>query len=542
MRMNKVLAGLFSLGLILSPLNVYADGSVYATDASGNNYMSIDDAWNAACNGADITMHQDWTISSRLVVGENQSVTIEMNGYKIDRGLGGSRTYGGEVIYLSQGSSLTLNGDPDSNTVFNIYGFNEDVDVSDETVTSGGLITGGASSDGAGGIHMKKGSSLVLNHVAISGNLSQTDTVSDGGGINMNDDNCTVTMNDSIISYNAADKGGGIRVCGENANIVMNNSSSIEHNFAEKYGGGIYSGKDATYVTMNTNSSISYNCAYGNGGGVNFNNPYCQIYSPDNSASISNNKSSNDGAGLYVAETYRGNTARVEGVTFESNGGENNGGAILSLGEDFSIKNCAFRKNSAVNGGAIYMNAENNTISNCTFEENSATKEGGAIYNNEDDTTLQDLTIIKNYAEKAGGGVYDYYTVNITIQGKMIIKDNTRGGGYADDLMLDYVWYNFPYVMGEVSSDSCVGIRTGSNGSSQFGKKITSDGGKEFFLDDSDGYHIKYENNKLYRESGSLLGSIFGNANVGIAVIVMGSICMIGVICLVMHKKKTTNN
>ena len=540
MKCRKILASLFSLGLVLSPMCVHADDTVVAESYSNGSiktYSDYQSAWIAAQEGTIIFMMADWNLTDRLVVSENTSVDIVMNGHKIDRGLGDSREYGGEVIYLSKGASLTLDGDPDSNTVFGIHGFYKSFNLSYETVTSGGLVTGGASWDGAGGIHMKEGSSLVLNHVAISGNLSRTNFVGDGGAIDANNDNCTITMNDAIISYNASDKGGGIHVSGENTNIEMNNSSSIKKNYAVKYGGGIYSEKDATYVTMNTNSSISDNYTSGEGGGVYFKNPYCQIYSPDATASISNNESEIKGGGLYLAKSYRGDTARVEGITFDSNKGTK-GGAVISEEKNFSIKNCTFQNNSGENGGAIYMNAENNTISNCTFEENSVSNEGGAIYNNEDYTTLQDCTIINNYAEVAGGGVYNASDVDITIQGKMIIKDNTRAGDYADNLMLDYAWYNFPYVMGEVSSDSCVGIRTGSTDGSQFGKKITSDGGKEFFLDDSNGYHIRYEDHKLYRESDSYLGTIFGNTNLGIAVIVMAGICVIGVVALLVNKKK----
>jgi hypothetical protein len=83
MRLKKILFSILSLGLILSPMSIQAD-EIVAVASDNSAYTSYKGAWAAAKTGLKITMMQDWNIEDRLVVDENQNVTIEMNGYKIE--------------------------------------------------------------------------------------------------------------------------------------------------------------------------------------------------------------------------------------------------------------------------------------------------------------------------------------------------------------------------------------------------------------------------------------------------------------------------
>jgi predicted outer membrane repeat protein len=545
MKCKRILAGLASFMLVLSPISVYADEpTVVAQSEDGTQtYSDCASAWSAAKSGTPIVMVQDWITDSRFSLDEGQSATIYMSGHKIDTNLNGGSVYDGEVFYLDKNASLNLIGSTTNTTFkFNGYGYNGSSDSTTVSLTSGGLVTGGSSKNGAGAIHMKEGSTLNLENVAVGGNSSAAEIASNGGAINMNNDNCVVNMTNSIIAYNKANYGGGIYVAGENEVIEMK-SSSIFGNYASENGGGICSNKDATYVHMSENSSINANYAKKSGGGIYFDNPYCQVTSTDTLAEISSNISAKanggGGGGIYFPDSNRGNTAQVVGITFKLNQAESYGGAIYTDENDITIDNCQFYENQAYRGGAIYNLGKRNTISNCTMEENKAEYEGGAIYDGNEDTKLENCTIRKNEAGSEGGGVFVPRTKDITLFGTMIITNNKRSDGASDDLFLEKTWATTAYVKGEISSDSSVGIRTGASGTTQIGTDITSDCSKRFFLNDTGIYYIEYKDHKLYKSSSSpLSSSIFGNSNLGIAVVVMAGIIVVGVVCLGVHKKK----
>ena len=567
MKCKKILAGLFSLGLMLSPICVYADENNFvAQSADGNEfYTDADSAWQAATNGTIIKLTEDWNLNGALTINEGETVTIEMNGHKIARDLNGDQRSHGEVIHIKKGATLNLNGNNDSNTCFTYSGYDEENEFGTYSLTSGGLITGGYSNNG-GGIYMNESSHLNINNVAIAGNIAdqnlgggdgggifmngkdstvtltnvqitQNRSKGNGGGIYINNDDCTVNMYDSNVSNNQAKNGGGIYVDGSNVIINMENSS-INDNSVNESGGGIYSNKDATYVCMNKNSNILNNYAKKYGGGIYFDNPYCQITSGDGLAQVSNNSSGNNGGGVKFEGSSRGNTALVKNITFSSNSTDGYGGAIDLEQSGVTLEKCNFDQNSAKKGGAVHIYAENTYFTNCTFEENKATNQGGAIFIYGSYNAIDGCTIINNRAEVEGGGIYQYEKDDITLSGKLVIKDNKRGGDYADDLMLQKNGLYTAYVKGEVKEGSSVGIRTGDTGETKIGIDITSDCSKYFFLNDDGNYHISYEDGTLHKRSGSLVGSIFGNNNLGVAVLMMMGIVAIGVVCLIAHKKK----
>ena len=548
MKLKNVVASLAVGVLAFSPMHVYADDTVYATDANGTNYTSIEDAWNAACSGVEITMQQDWMTSDRLIVGDSQNVTIEMNGHKIDRNLWVDYVSDGEVIYLSENSTLTLNGNKAPNTQFTFWGADNEEEGIQITTTNGGIITGGQSTNGAGGVHMKANSTLNINNVGIVGNTAGSASEhEEGGGVNMNNDNCTIHMtNNAQISHNCAKNGAGVYVDGQNCVIEMNNSK-MYNNYAYGNGGAIYSNRDATYVNMSNGSKITTNSSRGLGGAIYFDNDYCQIKSVDTTSSISNNYAYNDGGAIYMASSGEGDNRVIQNVTFESNQAEKGkGGAIYCNLDNFNIDGCIFKSNTTQNGGALYLDGDNITVSNCKITENRADNEGGGIYNN-NANTISNCTITNNSCGNEGGGIYEVEDEDITLSGKCTINNNKRGDkkkldqGSNDDLFLENTWLHTAYIKGEVSTDSNVGIRTASDDEVQIGTDISSDCSSAFFLNDSGEYHVSYESSKLYKRTG-LTGSIFGNGNV----MMIGGICAViivaGVVAIIIKKKKSVNN
>ena len=528
MKCKRILAGLASFMLVLSPMCVCADDTVYATDENGNQYNSIDDAWNAAMSGTVIHMTTDWYLSSRLVVSEGASATVMMDGHQIKRTGFYKGTYDenkyskGQVIYMDTSSSLTLDGSQASNTSFT-FAVSDKISSENQTIKSGGLITGGRSSEDGCGINMLESSTLTLKNVAIAGNKSEcTDFGKEGGaGINMNEDNVTVNLIDSTITYNySPGRGGGIYIEGDNAKLNLDNSS-ISNNLSYN-GGGIYSDNEGTVIELKNNSHIDSNTANYFGGGIYLEDTDFKITSTDDTVNtISNNTCSTYGGGIYVeSETAGTNSGEISNLTFEENTA------------DDSIKSSAYDGN----GGAINIDQENIKVSNCIIKSNYASDYGGGIYNSNDDNTIENCTITNNKVGTAGGGVYQYQKEDINLSGKLTITDNKRTDGTNDDLMLEKTWAYTAYIKGEVSSGSSVGIRTGDDEETQIGKDITSDCSQYLFLNDSGEYHISYESGKLYKRSG-LTGSIFGNGNTIIAGCVMIGIAAIGAV-LVVNKKK----
>ena len=523
MRLKKIMAGLAAMTMVLSPLSVCAqENSIVAQSADGATiYTNYSDAWDDAQNGTKIVMLADWDLTDRLVLDKNKKAEIEMNGHKIWRYDWTYKSYThsgkGEVIYMGAESELILTGNTASSTSFDVTKGIKTVEQVE--VVSGGLITGGSSGGNGGGIHMEKSTHLTLENIAVAGNNAVYDNANggDGGGININNADSTLTLKNALIEYNySVENGGGICVEGDNATITLDNSK-IDNNQARK-GGGIYSDNEGTKIELKNNSTIDNNVATSNGGGIYFENTDFSVKTTDDDVTTSQNTISNNqadnGGGIYVEQEEVG-----------SNSGE--------------ISNIKFDSNTATEekGGALYIEQENVKVSNCTITKNVATTYGGGIYIYNDGLTVQDCTIFSNTAS-SGGGIYVNENEDITLAGVNKIQMNGRPDHNADDIMLEKTWLHTAYIKGEIKSGSKIGIRTGTDGTTQIGKDITNDPGDALYLDDGGNYHIEYKDNKLYKSDGSILGSIFGNANLGMAVVVMAGITVVGVVCLVVNKKK----
>lgn len=141
MKIKKILGCVLSLGMLLSPLSVYAEDTDIVAHTSDNvNFTSINDAWNAARTGTKIYLDQDWNTTSRLVLEEGESATLDLNGHSIARVLSDYEG-DGEVIYMNKKSSLTFNGS--TNRTFEVSKLGDNSNK--VNVTTGGVITGGKS-------------------------------------------------------------------------------------------------------------------------------------------------------------------------------------------------------------------------------------------------------------------------------------------------------------------------------------------------------------------------------------------------------------
>ena len=156
--------------------------------------LSNDDYWMRAneYEAVVVDLHADWVATNgrftqdlfngtgfsndTIFIPEFGSVILNMNGYKIDRGISKPQD-DGEVIYIMPSAKVTIND---------------------------GTITGGWSTNGGGGIHISGDATVTLNNVHIKGNKVSND---DGSGIAAYD-GATLIMNGGSISSNVLSEDG----------------------------------------------------------------------------------------------------------------------------------------------------------------------------------------------------------------------------------------------------------------------------------------------------------------------------------------------
>ncbi len=459
--------------ITILPNNVIAENEnayAYSEDESGNKtyYNSLNEAMNASRSGLTIIMNKEWQITSAIDIVEGTTSKIEMNGYAIRRvdsrtGMGHS----GEVFTLHANSKLYLYGNLKSNTRFTFKRVSSSSNT-EESITSGGLVTGGYTFNG-GAVYMKSKAKLYLENVALAGNESWNT----GGGVFVNSEDCEIFMNNAHIDYN----------------------------YSRTSGGGIFSDADGTHIYMNNNSSISHNSANnsGYGGGICFNYSWFSI-NGDGTSFIDYNTAPKNGGGIMVRNR-----------TFGSNSGE--------------IKGVNISNNKATAGGGLYIDQHNIKVINCTFSSNTSYEDGGGVYNN-GKNRFEDVSFYNNSANYTdylnqwcyGGAMYCTKYYDITLSGKIIACNNTAMVGVNGDVDFidpetgafgvngweeDNIFLNgnsaistYAYINADnIDPSSLIGITPGSTAENVLLVKNLDSYtyGETIFLDDGTRFHMSYD-------------------------------------------------
>lgn len=328
----------------------------------------------------------------------------------------------------------------------------------------GNILNRGLSSPTIDGmvIYMAKGSYLTVND-------SDSEKINKGAlsdGLWRSDKNGTTEIKGGIITggYNRTD-GGAVYM--EERTVLTLNGGTICGNTADD-GGGVQIEGNTSKLQMSEKAFISYNKAYGStygGGGI------CT-----------------DGTGVTVAG---GN------VTFNS---AKYGGGIYCYNDSVSIVGVKINNNSAtLDGGAVYPQGTSVSLSSCELTDNSAGRNGGAVYVYTTGTSLTDTVIEKNTAKAQGDGVYVSEDCDLSVSGKMIIKNNGE-----ENLFLEG---NDDLYASSLSRGSEVYISIGGDLSSFTGPSnpfvsSTADTRPEYFFSDKEGYYVSRQNDptqKNYR-------------------------------------------
>ena len=263
---------------------------------------------NLLNGGGTVTLSKDYTIDTTLEV--TKTVTLDLNGHVI------KMTGSGSVIKVGSGGDLTMTDSNDTAT------------HTDTSLPAGGVITGGNTSQYAGGVFIYSGS---------------------------------FTMNGGTIANCSANVGGGVYVA--YGSFIMN-GGTIANCSAENSGGGVFIHSDS--FTMNGGTIA--NCSAEHGGGVVAADSFTMTGGTITNCNATTTNHALGGGGVYLSNTY---TFTMTGGTIENcSAASTFGGGVFSHG-DFSMSgNAIIRGCSAKYAGGV------NIESNSTFTMTGGTIEG----------------------------------------------------------------------------------------------------------------------------------------------------------------------
>ena len=209
--------------------------------------------------GAQILFANDIAITKLLEITGNRTVTIDMDGYKLDRGCTSRVT---QAIVVRTGSTLNLR----NGTVTGGWGRNGgalDIETNTAVNLTDVIITGNHADDRGGGISNK--GTLTITRGAFTNNTSYDIEAGErGGGGLFNYDGATATLTNVRFSGNQATAAGGGGIC--NYGTLTLDSCTITGNSCYLNGGGIWQGAGAT---LNLQGKMTVTGNTSNGGATN---------------------------------------------------------------------------------------------------------------------------------------------------------------------------------------------------------------------------------------------------------------------------------
>ena len=321
------------------------------------------DSWRLGSNWGDGFQY------STIYIPEDVNITLNLNGHTINRDLEESEN-DGEVIYIDEGADVIINN---------------------------GTITGGKSTNGAGGIHIHD-AYVELNDVHIVGNIADND---DGGGIALYD-GAELIMTRGSFTNNSIDGvynnetfdcyGGAIYIEDSKAFFYSVDFKNNQNTNDEDYGAAIYSDNSVVYLSK---------CTFDGNGVADESKNVCAsvaiVYAVDTTLTMEKVTFTNNGS-YFVDSGYSSvtgldstlialddSTLRLSGgSTFTNNGAcfmisvkddsnvyvedttfENNKSFVMfssDHSDDSYFKNCTFENNKVPNAETLFKGSDNTWI------------------------------------------------------------------------------------------------------------------------------------------------------------------------------------
>ena len=457
-------------------VEVYTNGDA---NPAVSSYANPGDAWNtaygfsAAGRTVKLVLGSDWSHDMELALKANSRIEIDLNGHYIKRNRGLSQKSHGGVFYLNEGATLVLR---DSNP--KIMGYDG---------IRGGVVTGGASSDTAGAVHVKSNAVFIME----GGTIYECTTADDGGAVQLDGAGSRFTMTGGRIYYcqtiNSTDEcsGGGLYVDQGTAEI---SNAIFDSCYSEDYGGAIFSYRGA--VTLN-------------------NVHFC------------GNRARNSGGAIYIGldlKSYDATCLTASDCLFTNNNAGDHGGAVGINDNADDGKPMVFR--------------------NCTFRMNHSDDNGGAVWIDDTHVVLSDVTITGNSADGHGGGVYVDSRYDVTLKGLTRIEENRGGKDNCHNLTLQDGISTRAYVYNAgLYEGSRVGINSTSAGDQPLSKKIAVYQAEKYYFADAGTLRFDELEETV---STPVYSSIFGNGSTAVilGLLLLGLLVLSGVILTQRIKKR----
>lgn len=425
-------------------LKVHAASESQAVAKVGNTeYKNYQQAWDAVKNGGTITMLSDWHTTGILTVEKNVYITVNMNGYMINRGLTNDED-SGAIFLIREKGLLVLNGNGINSTEY--WGtvrdskWNYQENGKGTVKINGSLLSGGYNEDGGGAIHIQEDAEVRIDGVTIAGNACSDDV---GGAICLQGENSKLTLTNSTIAYNKSDDGSGAAIGVEGAGSLLKISNTkIHHNF------------------------VSY--SEGDGGAIRINNGCVEI----EKSMISFNEAGRHGGAVYV---YNGNLFIDQDTVISNNVANKEGGAVYvdTNADEVKIEGYFIGNRAAEEGGAIYVNS--------SISENIGVR-------------ISNVEMIGNLANENGGGaVYVDSDDDISLSARVVMHGNTPDNLHIRD--------KGSIRENKLTAGSRIGIFTSWNAAEDDAPVETDN--YQYFFSDKIGYEVTGGSGKLYFVKGS---------------------------------------
>ncbi len=185
-------------------------------------------------NNANIRLGNDIYLSTMLDINNNKTITIDLNGYALDRELR-ERVSPGQVFNVVHGSTLNL-----SNGIVT-GGWGGDggaIQNKGTTNLTGVIISDNVADDRGGGIGNISGATLTMTNCTIMNNTCNDHTDPKGGGGLFNAAGATATLTNVTITGNSVAQYGGGGIC--NYGTLTLDGGTITGNSAKSDGAGIW--------------------------------------------------------------------------------------------------------------------------------------------------------------------------------------------------------------------------------------------------------------------------------------------------------------
>ena len=357
-----------------------------------------------------------------LIVENGRTVTINLNGYKIDRHfydhdyVWSDSVVGGQVLKIASGATVT------------IYG-NNAANPSEKS----GTITGGSNkaptvnehaenSDGGGIFNM---GSLTLENVTIEGNSCRkkqegVSRTARGGGI-YSGKNSTLIINNCTIRNNEA-KGGGGGLFVEKAAVFEMKDTQIRSNITQDKGGGVRLNAEGTKHNDDAKALV-------NGALIKD----CNI--ENNTVVLHNINSASNGGGLHMDA----GTLYLTDSKVKNNMCSKFGGGIYQMGGTINASGCDILYNQSydasyrfdgLGGGVCVLGGTFKMIGGTVSSNSSYREDGGGIYVLAGKTLKLEgsITITENWTIEDGNS--GTHTTNVYLAGendKITISGSIEG-------------------------------------------------------------------------------------------------------------------